>query len=58
MARYQTLKLDDAEKALFDAGVEPIIHDGKLAALKVGALRIGPSAGKDLFVSQEVEGGA
>lgn len=55
MARYQTLKLDDAEKALLEAGLEPIILDGKLGGIKVGGLRIGPT-GKELFVSQETPG--
>lgn len=55
MTRYRTLDLDEAERAIMQvAGIEPIIHDEKLIALKVGGLRIAPKAsGGSLFVSEE-----
>jgi hypothetical protein len=53
MTRFITLKLEDAEKELIKVKVEPIIHDNKLIAIKIGNLRIWGHS-KDLNISQEL----
>lgn len=51
MARYKTLDLEAAAKAVEDAGFEPLIVDGKFVAVIVGNLRIYPSK-EQIVVSQ------
>jgi hypothetical protein len=55
MTRFRTLTLEEAEQAIEQvAGLETIIHDEKLIAIKIGGLRIAPkSSGGCLFVSEE-----
>lgn len=56
MARHTTLSLDAAEAALEAAGLEPIIVDGALVAIRGAGLRIAPAKGGEITVYSE--GGA
>lgn len=54
MPTFRTVKqLDEATKLLIEEGIEPIIVDDDLVALKVGKLRIAPSKVTTLQLSLE-----
>ncbi|HMS20028.1 MAG TPA: hypothetical protein PKC46_05720 [Sphingorhabdus sp.] len=54
MPIFRTVKqLDEAVKLLIEEGIEPIIVDGDLVALKVGKVRIASSKVTTLQLSLE-----
>jgi hypothetical protein len=53
MGRHTTLQLETAEELLAKAGIEPIIVDGKLVALRAPGLRIAPAKGGEITVFSE-----